>query len=78
MTSFHNGQRVEVVEPTPEHHALKGKAGTIVRLLRRSTYGAWVEMDDELPPEIRQFPIDDGRSRHVLLFLDEVEEEMPF
>ena len=72
MTSFHNGQHVEVVEPTPVHHALKGKAGTIVRLLHRSADEAWVEMDDDLPFEIRLF--DDERSRHVLLFLDEVEE----
>lgn len=63
---FENGQRVVVVNP---EHPMVGEAGTVVRLLRRTIEEAWVEMDKNLPLDLRCFPADDphGRRNHTLL-----------
>ena len=91
MTRFENGQRVRLTpdgalgvaygdeQVTGETidvvtAGLTGMTGTVVRLLRSGS-GAWVDMDRELPREVRRFPIDDpyGRGRHLMLYPAECE-----
>lgn len=54
---------------------LRGKIGTVVRL-RMCDDGAWINMDQDIPDELRSFPADDAsrRGNHVLLYPDECEE----
>ena len=75
MVRFRDGMRVRVTRAmSPEQGGIKGKTGTVVRLLRRSSEEAWVEMDEPLPVSLRSFPEGDERTRHICLFDDEVEE----
>lgn len=69
IRKFNNNQRVRVSEPKNQ---LLGKAGTVVRL-RRADDGAWVNMDDALPDNLRSFPAGDkaGRENHTILFPEE-------
>lgn len=69
MKTFMNGVRVRV---TCSKHPLTGKTGAVVRL-RRGDDGAWVRMDEDLPPEARAFPAGDDRARHAMLYPDECE-----
>jgi hypothetical protein len=64
MRRFFNNQRVRVLEPDT---GLQGRVGTVVRL-RMSDNGAWVQMDEALPDELRAFPANDPRGNHILLF----------
>lgn len=69
MERFQLGQRVEV---TDEKHKLFRRIGTVTRL-RRGDDGAWVDMEHDLPPEVRAFPSADSRARNVILYPDECE-----
>ena len=69
MKRFENGQRVRVSDP---EHPMVGEVGT-VRRLRKIDGGAWVEMDRDLPLDLRTFPADDPRRNHALLYPDECE-----
>jgi hypothetical protein len=70
---FHVGQRIRV-KGADLYDALAGKTGTVVRMLRRSSEEAWVEMDDHLPDDLRSFPEFDQRAKHILLYDNECEE----
>lgn len=68
-------QKVEVT--SADEDSLIGRTGTVVRLLRRSSHEAWVNIDgDPLPASVRNFPVDDpeGRCNHILIYDDECEE----
>ena len=67
MDRFQNGQRIRVIEPT---HPMVDMTGTVVRL-RRCDYQAWVDMDADLPMDLRSFPANDSRRNHMLLWPDE-------
>ncbi len=71
MERFRDGQRVIVTRPD---HPMVEKIGRVVRL-RMSDCGAWVNMDDDLPVELRSFPSDDphGRANHTILYPSECE-----
>lgn len=69
MRNFSNGQRIKVNLP---HDRMHGKVGTVVRL-RMGDNGAWVKMDDELPEELRSFPVGDSRDHHLLLYPEDCE-----
>lgn len=71
MTRFKNGQRVQVVD---DERGLKGECGQVVRLLMRDN-SAWINMDRDLPMDLRSFPADDphGRANHINLFPEECE-----
>ncbi len=51
-----------------------GMTGSVVRLLKRVSDEAWIELDADPPPDKAVFPKSDARHRHVLIFDDEVEE----
>lgn len=72
---FRDEQRVRITSPMAPP-ALKGTTGTVKRL-RRCDYGAYVEMDTDLPDFVRAFPIGDqwGRERHVLLYPSDCDAE---
>ena len=74
MTFRCGKQRVVVSDPIEKHEELRGKCGTVVRLLFRNKYEAWVRMDEPLPVAIRVFGPEDDRADHVLLYYDECEE----
>lgn len=65
---FHMGERVTVAAG----HPLAGKSGMVVRL-RMTDFGAWVQMDDELPEEQRVFDAHDPRSKQLMLKPEECE-----
>ena len=67
MKNFQNGQRIVVAHP---EHPCVGKVGTVVRLLRRDE-SAWVNMDDDLPLDLRSFGVEDSRRNHINLWPDE-------
>lgn len=71
MIRFMTRQRIMVVE---NGNPFLGKTGTIVRL-RMADNGAWADMDDDLPGDLRSFPADDphGRSNHTILYPDQCE-----
>lgn len=71
LTRFRNHQRVRV---SRLDHPMCGNAGTVVRL-RRADDGAWVDMDDALPGDLRSFPAGDeaGRQNHTILYPFECE-----
>lgn len=64
-------QRVKITNPDEENEALRDRTGTVVRLLMSSTDEAWINMDDDLTPELQSFPAGDSRHRHICLFEDE-------
>jgi len=67
------GQKIRVVNPELEQHqVLRGETGTITRRCI-SDISAWVEMDKELPEELRVFPKEDSRGKHINLYPDECE-----
>lgn len=81
MRSFKLGQKVQVLSeadclaPPPPSQAqtlLAGKCGVVVRL-RRADEAAWVQMECDLPSELRSFPADDThvRGRHIILWPSE-------
>ena len=81
MKRFQLAQKVRVLAevdclaPPPASNAqrlLAGKTGTVVRL-RRADEAAWVKMDCDVPPELREFPADDkcGRANHIILWPQE-------
>lgn len=73
MDKFRDGQRVTV---TSKEHKLVGRSGTVSRL-RRGDDGAWVNMDDDLPADVKSFPSADPRARNVVLYPDECEPRNP-
>lgn len=58
MMAFNKGDRVRVTGWEP----LNGLTGTVVRV-QKSTGKAWVEMEDPVPAEIRNFPVGDPLKR---------------
>lgn len=66
---FHSGQRVKVNKSGPAE--LVGKTGVVVRVLIRSVYEAWVEMDEPIPDSLANFPKGDDRRNRVQLEADE-------
>lgn len=70
---FRDGMRIRVVNPDDDHVELKGKTGTVVRLLMRDI-SAWVTMDEDLPENLRKFGSNDPRSRNVNIWPDECEQ----
>lgn len=71
LRSFRDGQRVTVIAAA---HQLHGRTGTVVRM-RRGDDGAWVRMDERLPPNLVLFA--DERARNALLYPDECAEARP-
>ena len=68
MKPFTSGQRVRVLSGLD-----KGKLGTVGRTRIRDT-GAWITLDDQPHEDTRQFPADDSRGNHVLLYPEDCEE----
>ncbi len=66
---FRQGQRVKVNESGPAE--LVGKTGVVFRVLIRSSYEAWVQMDDPIPKSLASFSKGDSRRDHVLLEADD-------
>lgn len=66
MQRFTNYQRVQVTDPFTDHESLRGKTGTVVRLLIRDN-SAWVRMDEEIG-DLASFPADDNRHNYVELW----------
>lgn len=64
MRRFLFGQRVRISDRSSPLYRHTGK---VVRM-RKADEGAWVEMDGDLPEELRGFPVADERARHVLLY----------
>lgn len=73
LEHFKNLQRVKVANPD---HPCVGKVGTVVRK-RIADNGAWVNMHDDLPDDLRSFPADDraGRGNHIILYPEECEDD---
>ncbi len=71
MKRFKDKQRVIVKNPT---HPMVGETGTVCRL-RRCDEGAWVNMDRDLPGDLRSFPENDssGRKNHTILYPSDCE-----
>ena len=69
MQRFDYPQRVRVTLP---EHPCVGKTGKVHRI-RISDNGAWVNMDDPLPPDLRSFEIGDSRANHIILYPNECE-----
>jgi hypothetical protein len=71
LHSFAGVERVRVID---EDSPIVGRCGTVHRRLHAS-FEAWVRMDEEIPEELRRFPLDDkhGRGNDVVLFPDECE-----
>lgn len=67
MRNFLDNQRVSVTDP---EHPMHGMSGTVVRL-RRLDVGAWVNMDRDLPIDLRTFGATDPRRNHALLYPQE-------
>jgi hypothetical protein len=67
MDRFKDGLHVKVWS---REHPLDGMSGRVARL-RRADNGAWVEMDEPLPIDLRRFPEGDSRTKHILLYPDE-------
>jgi len=68
LSKFTIGQRVRV---TQGHSLLLGRTGVVACSLKYSIKGAhWVDMDQEPPSELRNYPLDDPfeRSKYVLLW----------
>jgi len=74
MKRFKKAHRVTVSDPELEHESLRGKSGTVQRLLMRSAE-AWVCMDDDIPDSLARFPVGDERRNHVCLWPFECEPE---
>lgn len=55
---------------------LVGKSGTVCRVLIRSSYEAWVNMDEAIPESVASFEEGDSRRNHVCLSAEEVEAEV--
>jgi hypothetical protein len=72
MLNFRDGQRIIVVNPEPEHEALRGKTGTVHRR-KISGRDAWCKMDEDLPKELAHFEAGDSRHNNVCLWPDECE-----
>lgn len=72
MRRFNNGQRITVVAADSP---FIGESGTLVRLLRRSNE-AWVNMDRDLPIDLRSFPDGDERKNHVCLWPQDCQPEV--
>lgn len=70
LTKFSNGLRVKIVEHENDH--LIGECGNVVRL-RHADDGAWVRMDGRLPCDDFPFSVDDSRSNHTMLYLEQCE-----
>lgn len=68
LKKFEDGQRVRVVE---EESLLRGKVGTVARILTNGS--AFVNMDEDIPSQLRSFEPPDPRANHVILFADECE-----
>lgn len=63
MKQFVKGQRIRCLEGG----SMFGRTGTVWRV-RMADDGAWVQMDEDLPIGLAQFPADDSRARHILLY----------
>jgi len=74
MERFNNSQRVRVVDPQPINESLRGKTGTVYRLLMRSRE-AWVRMDED-PKHLAAFFESDSRRNDVCLWPFECEPEL--
>ena len=61
MRSFKLGQRIQVTDGDLKHQF------GIIRRIRMSDHGAWVEMENDLPKDMQVFT-DDERKRHVMLY----------
>lgn len=72
MKTFNSISKVRVTNPDEERAALRGKTGTVVRLLIRDQ-SAWVIMDEPIPETLARFPKGDERHTHVNLWPDECE-----
>jgi hypothetical protein len=73
--TFRLGQRV--ILDKHGYAGLRGRTATVVRLLRRSTDEAWVNVEgDPIPATCAVFPPDDpdGRGNHVCIYGDECTE----
>lgn len=70
LKKFEDGQRVRVLEDESSN-ILRGKVGTVVRL--RTNGSAFVNMDEDIPSQLRSFEPPDPRANHVILFADECE-----
>lgn len=71
MTRFEKGRRIVVIHPISERESLRGKCGTVERLLMRSAE-AWVTMDEDVGP-LASFPNGDDRHNNVCLWPEECE-----
>lgn len=67
MRSLKNNQRVRCIKDP-----LAGKTGTVVRP-RIGDNGAWVQMDEDLPEDLRSFSPPDSRCRNIVLYPEECE-----
>ena len=63
MNHFEDDQRVKVITTS---HPLFGQTGTVWRLHMRDS-DAWVDMDTELPDELRSFDKEDDRRNLIEL-----------
>ena len=68
LKKFEDDQRVRVIE---EDSLLRGKVGTVARI--RTNGSAFVNMDEDIPSQLRSFEPPDSRANHVILFAEECE-----
>jgi hypothetical protein len=71
MKRFENRMRIEVSD---EKHPCFQKCGEVVRI-RISDSGAWVDMDEDLPPDLMSFTNNDPRRNHMLLYPEQCKKE---
>lgn len=71
LKRFRLGQRIVVADRAAP---IVGRSGTVVRLLRRDE-SAWVNMDEDLPDNLRRFGLSDDRANHINLWPDQCTEE---
>lgn len=71
MTRFHGGQRIVV---TRADHPMVGEFGRVVQVARRYA-SSWVDMERDLPGDLRTLPVDDpgGRKNYMYFYASECE-----